>query len=261
MGSADRLVTVATHPGTGVASMHRAALVAAARAHSGEVVSLVGAGGHELARAGEGVRFMAQVTPAWRLDSMAPAPRSVALLDRDGTVIEDRHYLADPDGVSLLPGAVAGLQALSAHGVQAVVLTNQSGVARGRITPAQLSAVHDRFQALLGMAGVSLAGIFTCPHGPDDGCPCRKPADGLAREAAGRLGFRLAEAVVVGDKPTDLELGHRLGVPAILVGTGEGPATLQAGAVQADYVVDDLSGLAGLLSHPAGLPVPARVGT
>ena len=195
----------------------------------------------------------------WRLDVGVPAPRRVALLDRDGTVIEDRHYLADASGVSLLPGALEGLRALSAAGIMLVILTNQSGVARGRITPAQLDAVHDRLHALLSAGGVTLAGIFSCPHAPGEGCACRKPADGLSRQAAGQLGFRLTESVVVGDKPSDLELGHRLGVPAILVGTGAGPATLQSGAAGADYLVDDLSGLAGLLTHPAGLPVPVRV--
>lgn len=239
-------------------SLHRAALVAAARARRGEVVSLVGAHGVELARAVDGPDTATVNPPVWRLEVGTPAPRRVALLDRDGTVIADRHYLADPGGVALLPGAVEGLRALSREGIRLVILTNQSGVARGLITASQLAAVHDRLVTLLAAEGITLGGIFVCPHAPTSGCACRKPADGLAREAAGRLGFRLEESVVVGDKPTDLELGHRLGVPAILVGTGEGAATLQSGAARADYSVNDLSGLAELLTHPAGLPVPVR---
>ncbi len=252
------VVVVAGKPGPSPL-LHRHALVAAARAHPGAVVSLVGAGGVEVARAVAGLAPSVTGSVAWRLEVGVPAPRRVALLDRDGTVIEDRHYLAEASGVSLLPGALDGLRALSAAGIVLVILTNQSGVARGRITPAQLASVHDRLQTLLRAGGVHLSGIFSCPHAPDEGCACRKPADGLSRQAADQLGFRLAESVVVGDKPSDLALGHRLGVPAILVGTGEGPATLQSGAVAADYLVNDLSDLAGLLTHPAGLPVPVRV--
>lgn len=242
------------------ASLHQAALVAAARAHRGTVVSLVGADGAELARAVDGPGTAIVDPPGWRLVMGAPTPRRVALLDRDGTVIEDRHYLSEPEGVSFLPGAVEGLRALAVAGIGMVILTNQSGVARGLITASQLASVHDRLVTLLAAERIALGGIFACPHAPDAACPCRKPADGLARDAAGRLGFRLEESVVVGDKPTDLELGHRLGVPAILVGTGEGLSTLQSGAVGADYWIDDLSGLPGLLTHSAGLPVPVRAG-
>lgn len=261
MGHGGQGVTVVPGALGDPGSLHRAALVAAARAHRGEVVSLVGARGVELARAVDGPETAIVNPPGWRLEMGTPAPRRVALLDRDGTVIEDRHYLADPGGVSLLPGAVEGLRALSRERIQLVLLTNQSGVARGMVTAAQLAAVHDRLVALLAAAGITLGGIFSCPHPPDGGCACRKPADGLAREAAGRLGFRLEESVVVGDKASDLELGHRLGVPAILAGTGEGPATLQSGAVGADYWIDDLSAMPGLLAHPAGLPVPIRAGS
>jgi len=215
------------------------------------------AGGVEMARAVVGTPTAGP--PAWRLEFVPRASRRVVLLDRDGTIIEDRHYLADPQGVTLLPGAMEGLRALSAAGIRAAVLTNQSGVARGRITAAQLAAVHQRLGAVLEAGGVRLAGIFSCPHAPDAGCGCRKPAEGLARQAAETLGFALSEAAVVGDKASDLELGHRLGVPAILVRTGEGLATLQSGAASADYLVDDLTEVARLLTHPAGLPVPARV--
>jgi D-glycero-D-manno-heptose 1,7-bisphosphate phosphatase len=258
MGTVTGGVTLVEHQVAGAPEVHRPALEAAAMAHTGHVVALT-AGGVELARAVVGSPSAPAGPPAWRLEFSPRASRRMVLLDRDGTLIEDRHYLADPQGVRLLPGALEGLRALSAAGIRAAVLTNQSGVARGRITPAQLAAVHDRLSALLGAGGVSLAGIFSCLHAPDAGCACRKPAEGLARQAADALGFALPEAVVVGDKASDLELGHRLGVPAILVRTGEGPATLQSGVVSADYLVDDLTGVARLLTHPAGLPVPARV--
>ncbi|NHZ48831.1 HAD-IIIA family hydrolase, partial [Nitratidesulfovibrio liaohensis] len=101
------------------------------------------------------------------------------LLDRDGTVIEDRHYLSDPSGVTLLPGAARGLAALAAAGARLFLVTNQSGIARGYFTEADLHACNARLDELLGEHGVSLADTAFCPHGPDDGCACRKPAPGM----------------------------------------------------------------------------------
>jgi len=249
-------ITVLVDPVAGAPTVHRAALEAAALAHPGAVVAIIAAGGVELARAVYGPAAAVADPPAWRLETPVPAPRRVALLDRDGTVIEDRHYLADPAGVTLLPGAVAGLRSLVQHGVLPVILTNQSGIGRGLVRPEQLEAIHRRLEEVLAEAGIILGGIFSCPHLPEAGCACRKPSAGLARRAAAELGFEIADAVVVGDKSSDLELGHRLGIPAVLVGTGAGMDTLRSRAVAADYLVDDLTSLAALLVHPAGLPVP-----
>lgn len=183
---------------------------------------------------------------------LRPHP-SIALLDRDGTIIEDRAYLADPDGVTLLPGAVEGLRQLREAGWCLVVITNQSGIGSGRITPAQLAAVNQRMVALLAVAGVTLDGIYACPHRPDEGCACRKPGTGLADQAAADLGLTLAHSIVVGDKAIDLALARRLGVPAFLVTTGDGATTVAANSVTADYVVDGLDAVARISTHPAGL--------
>jgi histidinol-phosphate phosphatase family protein len=182
----------------------------------------------------------------------------VVLLDRDGTIIEDRDYLNDPEGVTLLPAAVRGLRRLAQGQRRLVVLTNQSGVASGRIDPANLLAVHHRLNDLLNMAGVTLEGIYICPHGSDEGCSCRKPEVGLAQRAAAELGFDLSQAAMIGDKPSDLALARRLGIPAILVTTGKGEATEVAGA-SADYVVDSLDEAADLLLDPAGLVLPVSL--
>jgi len=193
--------------------------------------------------------------PAGTLRVLAPGRPRWALLDRDGTIIEDRHYLADPEGVTLLPGAAAGLRQLAAAGIQLAVVTNQSGLARGRITPEALAAVHRRMTDLLRAEEVTLAGIWVCPHGPDEGCACRKPGEALAHQAAQQLGLDLGTAVVVGDKPADLGLARNLGVPAFLVGTGEGAATLGAQPAPADYAVEDLAAFARVCCHPAGVGV------
>ena len=192
-----------------------------------------------------------------------PRPASIGLIipDRDGTIIEDRDYLADPRGVTLLPGAAGGLRQLAARGVRLAILTNQSGVASGRITPAQLDAVHARLQAVLAAEGIALDGVYACIHAVDAGCDCRKPAVGLALRAAQELGLRLTEAVGVGDKAADVLLAHRLRVPAFLVRTGHGESTFADGTAQADYLIDGLDQLARICCHPAGLAVEAPVPT
>ena len=178
------------------------------------------------------------------------------LLDRDGTLIVDRHYIADPAAVALLPGAVAGLRRLAAAGIRRVVVTNQSGVARGVIPPEALLEVHARLRALLGSHGATLDAIFACPHREEDGCDCRKPNIGLALAARTELGLDLGRVVVAGDTPADLGLAGALGVPAFLMMTGSGPETLAENLVPADFVVDDLDDLARILTHPAGVGRP-----
>jgi D-glycero-D-manno-heptose 1,7-bisphosphate phosphatase len=152
---------------------------------------------------------------------MPPARRFV-LLDRDGTINVERHYLSDPNQLALLPGAAAGLRALRELGLGLVVVTNQSGIARGYFDQDRLDAIHERLHELLGAAGVELDGIYVCPHGPDEGCPCRKPREGMALASARELGFRPEHAFVIGDKPCDIELGRRIGATRLLVRTGHG---------------------------------------
>ena len=180
---------------------------------------------------------------------------TAVLLDRDGTIIVDRDYLGFPEGVALLPGAVIGLRLLAARGAALIVITNQSGIGHGRVTQVQVDAVHGRLRSLLIAEGISLAGIHACPHRDTEGCECRKPGDRLAQKAVRELGLSMERAVVVGDKPTDIGLARRLGVPAFLVTTGHGAATLARGDVSADYVVDGLDDLARICIHPAGLAV------
>lgn len=180
-------------------------------------------------------------------------PPQLALIDRDGTVMVDRHYLADPEGVELLPGAAEGLRLLRSAGVRLALVSNQSGIAQGRITQAQLEAVNHRLTELLAGENVSLERIYICPHAPADRCDCRKPAPGMALQAARDLGVDLQHAVVAGDKAADLGLARAIGAPAVLVTSGEGAATLASGEVAPDYVVDDLATLARIRLHPDGL--------
>jgi histidinol-phosphate phosphatase family protein len=136
-------------------------------------------------------------------------------LDRDGTVIRDASYPRDPGEVSLLPGAVEALSTIAASGFRIVVVSNQSGIGRGLVSPEEADAVHDRFAAVLQEAGVRIDGAYYCPHSPDDGCDCRKPAPGLLLRAAEELDIDLASSIMVGDKDSDLEAGRRAGCSAV----------------------------------------------
>lgn len=142
------------------------------------------------------------------------AGRRALFLDRDGTLIVDVGYPRDPDAVVLLPGVTAALRSLPAD-VALVIVTNQSGLARGTITLAEADAVQARVDALFAAAGVTFAGVYRCPHGPDDGCACRKPRPGLLERAAAELGLDLARSVIVGDKPSDVAAGRAVGVRGI----------------------------------------------
>lgn len=184
--------------------------------------------------------------------SSMPPSRRFVLLDRDGTINVEREYLSHPRQLALLPGAAAGLRAMREMGLGLVVVTNQSGIARGYFDQAQLGRIHDRLHELLGAAGVELDGIYVCPHGPNDGCPCRKPREGLVLTAARELGFDPRTAFVIGDKAGDIELGRRVGAHTLLVRTGYGTKTaaaLEGAAPEArpDQIVVDLKAAAAVI--------------
>ena len=174
-----------------------------------------------------------------------------AFLDRDGTVIVEKNYLGDPAGVELLPGATAGMRRLRELGYGLALVTNQAGVGRGYYTEADVHAVHRRLIELLAGDGVSLDGIYYCPHHQEAGCACRKPRPGMIRQAQAELPVDLARSVVIGDKPCDIELGKNLGMRAILVETGYGAG--HRADCRADAVVPDLAAAAEWLgSRRAG---------
>jgi D-glycero-D-manno-heptose 1,7-bisphosphate phosphatase len=141
--------------------------------------------------------------------------RPALLLDRDGTLIVDAGYPRDPDLVVALPGAIDALRGL-ADRYALVIVSNQSGVGRGRITPAEARAVHDRVIAVFAAGGVAFTGAYYCPHAPEAGCRCRKPAPGLVLDAARDLGLDLARSVMIGDKPSDLACGRAAGCGRVI---------------------------------------------
>ena len=163
---------------------------------------------------------------------MTRPPRAV-LFDRDGTLVVDVPYCADPALVTPVAAARPALALLRAAGVPVGVVTNQSGIARGLLTRAQADAVNRRVDALLG----PFAAWELCPHGPDDGCACRKPAPGMVLAAARRLGVAPEDVAVVGDIGADVGAATAAGARAVLVPT---PVTLPAEVAAAPVVRPDL---------------------
>lgn len=148
--------------------------------------------------------------------------RRAVFLDRDGTLIQDRHYLADPDGVELIPGAAAAVASLRNAGLAVVVVTNQSGIGRGLFTREEYDRVAQRVTALLAGEGVEVDGTYVCPHDPRERCGCRKPETALYEAAAKDLDLTLAGSYFVGDKAADIDAATPLGGIGFLVRTGHG---------------------------------------
>ncbi|MDX2175536.1 MAG: HAD-IIIA family hydrolase [Candidatus Sumerlaeia bacterium] len=155
-------------------------------------------------------------------DSSSPF-RAAAFLDRDGTIVRDTGYLRDPATVELLPGAAAAVRTLNSEGVAAVLVSNQSGVARGLVTPEQMDAVQARVAELLAAEGARLDAAYFCTAHPDADDPRRKPGVGMHREALRDLPIRDLPACAFGDKVSDVQFGLKAGMRACFVATGETP--------------------------------------
>ena len=160
--------------------------------------------------------------------------QAAVFLDRDGTINEEVGYLDRLDNLRLLPGASEAIRRINAGGMKAVVITNQSGVARGLYDEAFVSKTHALLRELLRRAGAHLDGIYFCPHHPREGrgeylrvCDCRKPAPGLILRAEEELGLDLSHSWMIGDTLNDIEAGTRAGVRRILVRTGMGEEELR----------------------------------
>jgi D-glycero-D-manno-heptose 1,7-bisphosphate phosphatase len=165
--------------------------------------------------------------------------RAAAFLDRDGTIIYDVDYLRDPEEAVLIPGAAAAIAQLNARSVPVVVVTNQSGIARGLLSQADYDAVRDRVDELLAVQGARIDATYVCPHHPDitGPCDCRKPATLLYRRAALEHGFDLAQSSYVGDRWRDVAPARELGGRGILVaGPSTPPADLQRARDEVEVV-------------------------
>ncbi len=160
--------------------------------------------------------------------------RPAVFLDRDGTINEETGYLDRLEKLSLIPGAAEAIRLLNGQGIKVVVVTNQSGVARGLFDEAFIGTLHARLTAILRQEGAALDGIYYCPHHPTEGqepyrlrCDCRKPAPGLLLLACEELGLDCSRSYMVGDTLYDIEAGARADIRGILVRTGYGNAAAE----------------------------------
>jgi D-glycero-D-manno-heptose 1,7-bisphosphate phosphatase len=186
--------------------------------------------------------------------------RPAVFIDRDGTLITERLYLADPDGVEIIPGAVEAMKSLRDAGFALVIVTNQSGIARGLYTLDDYRAVARRLDGLLVDMGVPVDATEFCPHHPEvtGPCSCRKPDTGMHRRAAEEHGLDVTRSFFVGDKVSDVVPGSRLGGQGILVRTGYGRES-EAHVPEEAWVVDDLAAAARRILGARGpAPEPAE---
>ena len=180
----------------------------------------------------------------------------ILLVDRDGTLIVERNYIADAEQVELLPGVAEGLKQFRAAGFKVAVITNQSGLGRGYFTVYQMNEVNRRMCDLLAARGTTVDGIYHCPHVPADSCACRKPKTELARRAVQDMGGDCSRIICVGDKAIDIEMGRGVGAATVLVLTGYGAEELASGRAKPDRVAPDFRAVAQLVGitdrGPAG---------
>ncbi len=169
-------------------------------------------------------------------------------LDKDGTLVEDIPYNVNPSLLRLADGAVAGLRMLQEAGYELIVVTNQSGVARGFFSEQDLLPLNERLRDLLLAAGVVLTGFYYCPHHPQGkvrnyaiDCSCRKPQPGMLMRAANEHNLDLAASWMVGDILNDVEAGNRAGCRTILLNNGHETEWDLSSPRRPDYMVKDLA--------------------
>lgn len=166
--------------------------------------------------------------PPQQPGTLSAGTRAV-FLDRDGTIIEEKHYLSSPDGVVLLPTAAETIARLNGLGIPVIIVTNQAGIARGYFAETCLAPIHARIDALLTPGNARIDRYEYCPHHPTEGvgvyridCDCRKPKAGMLTRAAAALGLDLNRSLMIGDRPGDVHAGLSAGCHAALVRTGYG---------------------------------------
>jgi D-glycero-D-manno-heptose 1,7-bisphosphate phosphatase len=167
-------------------------------------------------------------------------------LDRDGVIIKEKNFQSDPKTIEIIPGVIDAL--LNLNKFIKVVISNQSGVARGYFTEHDVVKFHEELDKFLKDQGIKISAWYFCPHGPDDDCSCRKPRPGMILKAAQELPIDLETSWMVGDKSSDIATGNAAGLNTILVRTGYAGNEPGAKSVRPDYVADDLLAAADIIN-------------
>ena len=175
-------------------------------------------------------------------------PMKLLILDRDGVINEDSDaYIKSLAEWIPIPGSIEAIARLSRAGWTVAVATNQSGLARGYYDEATLEAMHARLRQLVAGQGGEVGLIVHCPHGPDDGCACRKPLPGLLEQIAAHYDVALDGVWFVGDSPGDISAARAVACQPVLVRSGKGERTLAAGVPEDVKIFDNLAALAAHL--------------
>jgi len=161
-------------------------------------------------------------------------------IDRDDTISRDVHYCSRPEDFELLPKAAAGIKLLNQEGFKVVVITNQSGIARGYFTEDMLNKIHQKMVDELAKSGANVDAIFFCPHHPDDNCECRKPKPKLAHQAIEQLLIDPQQSFTIGDRLMDVELAKAIGCKSVMIPSEPGKTELRKSSISPDYIASDL---------------------
>jgi len=181
------------------------------------------------------------------------ARKGAVFLDRDGTICEEMGYVNHLDRLRIFPYAAEAIRRLNDAGVPVIVITNQSGVARGIFPERLVHEVHEKMTGELAAAGARIDAIYFCPHKSDDACGCRKPHPGLLERAAHEHALDLGASWVVGDRYADIEMGHTAGSRGMLVMTGYGRGEFELHHLswprQPDLIAENLEEAVRLILH------------
>ena len=194
-----------------------------------------------------------------------PSLRPAVFLDRDGTINEQMGYINHLSRFHLLPGVAEAIRTLNEHDLPVVVVTNQSGLARGYFPASLLAEVHTEMHRLLAAARASIDGLYVCPHHPEAkveryrlACNCRKPKTGLLEQAAREMHLDLPRSFMVGDRWSDIRCGAAVGATTVLVLTGYGRGDQcyigPGQAVQPEYIAEDLQAAAQWICSQTTMP-------
>jgi histidinol-phosphate phosphatase family protein len=166
-------------------------------------------------------------------------------LDRDGTIVEERGYISDPDKIMLEPNTIPALKLFKRFGFRLIITTNQSGIARKIFNKGRLYEVHKKLETLLTLNGIHLDAIYYCPHRPEEKCRCRKPKIGMALGAKRKFNIDLKNSFSIGDKLSDVQFAKNFGGKGILVLTGFGKKERlrikdEKLEIKPDFIADDI---------------------
>ena len=171
-------------------------------------------------------------------------------IDRDGTINVNYGYVSSPENFDIYPGVAKGIKLLKDAGFKIIVVTNQSGIARGYYTEGDLKKLHEKMIKELLKEDAELDAIYYCPHHPDDNCNCRKPKTGLLEKAIHDFDIDIKDSFLIGDRMIDVEAGHKMGLKTVLVPEDKEKIKIEMknSNVKADFVCGDFySGVKSIL--------------